>query len=90
MNTNEIVSQLHEQKGQLMAYSALFAAILRGMNQTNLLQTIAEFDTECNAAKTMLLNSSAPEAVLESFDRHAAVIATLWNSQSTSRGNTPL
>jgi len=65
---DRIIQKLNEQKGEILAMSNLVLSIVRALPIDLQAKVLTEFDKEREITKTVLLNSSAPDDVLRSFD----------------------
>ena len=68
---------VNAQKGSQIALQALAVSILRALPPQVLVAALAEWDTEKEVATTVLLNSEAPDELVEGFDMIASAIDLL-------------
>lgn len=68
---------VNNQKGSQLALQALATAILRALPPEVLASALAQWDMEKEVAKTVLLNSQAPDDVIEGFDTIASAVDAL-------------
>lgn len=68
---------INEQKGEAIALRCLVNAIFRAMPLSQQAGALADFDNEREIAKTVLLNSNAPDDVLRAFDHAIAALNAL-------------
>jgi len=65
---DRIGKAINEQKGTITAVLSLLTSIVRALPIDQQAKALAAFDTECEVARTVLLNSQAPDDVLNGFD----------------------
>ena len=68
---------MNEQKGPLLALTALTLALLPALPIENRAAAFIELDQETEAARTSLLNSRAEEELLASFEQTIAALNAL-------------
>lgn len=66
----ELIRVLDDHKAHLMALQCLANSIMRALPVNVQADVLREWDTETEAAKTMFLNSKAPDGLLHAFDQH--------------------
>lgn len=59
---------INEQKGTITAMLTLLTSIVRALPIDQQAKALAEFDTDCEIARTVMLNSQTPDDVLSGFD----------------------
>lgn len=74
---DQIIRTANWQKGELLALRCLLVSIVRALPLHLQGVVLAEFDTEREAAKVVLLNYQSPEDVLIEFDRTVEAINAL-------------
>jgi hypothetical protein len=84
---DQLIETVNQQKGELLAVRCLINGVLRSLPLDQRTTARAEFDAECEAARTWLLNSSAPEELLKSFESHVAGQNDLWILKRDNGGN---
>lgn len=79
MNSFEekVIAAINDQKAQLLALQSLAVSLLRAMPPDMREQALQEWDTETESAKTVLLNSNAPEELLRGYDRYVKALNDL-------------
>ena len=66
---DRIIKTINEQKGEMMAMQCLLASVFRALPADRQALAFAKYDKDVEIARTVLLNSHAPDAVHASFDR---------------------
>ena len=84
---DRIIETINQQKGELLAHNCLVIGLLRGMPLDHRADALREFDTECDVARNVLLNSSVPDVVLKSFEENVSAINELRFRRPASDGN---
>lgn len=74
---NEIIEAINDHKGHVIAVQALATAIFRALPIGVQASALAEWDIEVEVAKTVLLNSNAPDDLVSAVDRHVDVVNQL-------------
>lgn len=74
---NEIIEAINDHKGHLIAVQAFAIAVFRALSVEGQAAALAEWDTEVEVAKTVLLNSNAPDDLVSAVDRHVDVVNQL-------------
>jgi len=59
---------INHQKGEITALLSLLTSIVRALPIDQQAKALAAFDTECEVARTVMLNSKTPDDVLNGFD----------------------
>lgn len=65
---DHISKAINEQKGTSMAMLSLLTSIVRALPIDQQAKALAAFDTECEIARTVMLNSKTPDDVLSGFE----------------------
>ena len=62
---------------QITVLYALTVSIIRALPHELQARTLQQFDEEVAIVKTMLLNSTHPEALIRAFDKHVQIVNDL-------------
>ena len=65
---DNVADTVNHQKGELVALNCLLISIFRALPVSLQAQTLLDLQTERDVAKTVLLNSTAPDEVLKGLD----------------------
>ena len=84
---DRIIQTMNQQKGELLSHNCLILSLLRALPRDRQAAALQEFDTECNIARTVLLNSEAPDDVLQSFELHVSAVNGLRFQPPDNDGN---
>jgi hypothetical protein len=84
---DRIIQTINEQKGEMLAHNCLIISLLRAFPLDHRSVALREFDTECDIARTVLLNSSVPEVLLKSFENHVGAVNGLRYRRPDSDDN---
>jgi hypothetical protein len=72
---------VNDHKAELVALQCMMRALIRALPTTLQAEVLAQWDSEKEAARTMLLNTSAPDDLLKTFECHLEVLDGIFRSQ---------
>lgn len=74
---DEIIDTINDHKAELLALQSLTVALLRALPLDLQSRAFAEWDTETEFARTMLLSSKAPDDLAAAFEKYVAALNAL-------------
>lgn len=63
---------VNDHKAELLALQCMVMALVRALPTNLQAEVLEQWDSEKEVARTILLNTSAPEALLQAFDRYVS------------------
>lgn len=64
---------INEHKAELLALQCMMMALVRSLPTSAQADVLVQWDSEKEVARTILLNTSAPDALLQAFDRYVKI-----------------